>query len=272
MRSYLFAPATDERLVPKALASDADVVVLDLEDSVAPGAQGTGHDVLRQNRQQIIDRPTHLRVGWESGSYAAGDVELAIELGVTALRLPKAEEPDQIRTVLEVLGEAATVRIHPTVESALGLSRVADIAACSSHIERFVFGERDFMADVGVDEPGPLTTHARADLALKSRAARLLQPIDGAYIHIDDPDGLRQSAERARSLGFWGKSALHPAQLPVIHDVFSHSPERIAWAERVTDAHAAALTSGRSVLVLDGTFIDAAIVRRAAEILKGVPR
>lgn len=272
MRSYLFVPGTDARLVPKALRSDADVVVLDLEDAVVPGQQSNGRAVLLEHAPEIAARPTHLRVGWSGDRYAAEDVELAIAIGVTALRLPKAEGASMIEPILETLPGQSALHIHPTIESALGLTEVAEMAACSSAVERFVFGERDFIADLGIDEPGPLTDHARAELAIRSRAAGLLPPIDGAYIHFGDPAGLRRSAERARTLGFWGKSAIHPAQLSVIHDVFSHSREQIEWAERVTVAYEEALSRGRAVSIVDGTFVDAAVVRRAREILGGQVR
>jgi citrate lyase subunit beta/citryl-CoA lyase len=269
VRSYLFAPGTDARLVPKALASDADIVVIDLEDAVLSGARSAGHRVLAEHRAEIAARPTHLRIGWAGNAYALEDVEWALEVGVTALRLPKAETAAMIEPVLGTLGEDPTIRLHPTIESALGLANVSEMAAASAAVERFVFGERDFLADVGVDQPGPLTDHARAQLALTSRAVGVLQPIDGAFIHLDDPAGLHRSAERARQFGFWGKSAIHPAQLPVIHEVFSHSPKLIDWAKRVTAAHEEALEAGKAVSVVDGTFIDAAVVRRAADILEG---
>lgn len=272
MRSYLFVPGADDRRVPKALDSDADVVVLDLEDAVAPGEQSAGRALLLGHAAQIAARPTHLRVGWTDDRYSLEDVELAVDIGVTVLRLPKAESAAMLAPVVDALGEESGLRIHPTIESARGLAGVAEMAACAAAVERFVFGERDFMADLGLDEPGPLTDHARAELAIMSRAAGLLPPIDGAFIHLADAAGLRRSAERARAFGFWGKSAIHPAQLPVIHDVFGHSAERIEWAERVTSAHREAISSGRAVSVVDGTFVDAAVVRRAKEILGSLDR
>lgn len=267
-RSYLFVPGTDDRLVPKALGSNADVVVIDLEDAMVPGARAVASDLLRSHRAAITERPTHVRIGWDADGYCLEDVSLAAELGVTTLRLPKAEQPEQLRRVIEA-SDGRSTRIHATIESAAGLARIAEMSASSSELERLVFGERDFMADLGIDEPGPLTDHARAQVALQSRVAGLLPPIDGADIRIDDPGALRSAAERARALGFWGKSAIHPDQIPVIHEVFSHTSEQVAWAERVRESLDQARNEGRAVTVVDGMLVDAAVARRAEEILRG---
>lgn len=265
MRSYLFVPASSERLVPKALASHADVVVLDLEDAIVDGAKEYAREILRTHERSIRERLTHVRVGTTPDGYDHRDVELAAVVGAAGIRLPKADDPDAVASVARQLDSTSSdLILHITIESALGLTRVGELARSSNRVERAVFGERDFVADLGVDGPGLLTDHARAILSISSRAAGLRAPIDGAFIGLEDEDGLRRSATTAKQLGFWGKSAIHPSQLAVIHEVFEPAPHEVEWAKRVRQAHDEAQASGSGVTVLDGVFVDAAVARRAA--------
>ena len=267
-RSHLFAPATNERIIHKALESSADAVVLDLEDSIDQSSRTVAHQILTSASEAIARRPTHIRVGMIDGAYRLEDVELAIALEVEAIRLPKVESSGAVASVGDRLAAGGCeATIHLTVESAAGLAALADIVSVSERVSRVVFGERDFLADMGVSEPGPITDHARAGIAIASRALSLAPPIDGAYIDLDDEQGLRQACERARNLGFGGKSALHPRQLAVIHEVFSPSGEEIEWATKVVAAHDAALERGNVTTVVDGRFIDEAVARRARSVL-----
>lgn len=278
-RSYLFAPGSSERLVASALATNADAVVVDLEDAVLTEDREVAHEVVRA-ANGLAERVTHLRVGQVAGRYRDDDLRLAVEVHARAVRLPKASDPDEVARVGAVLAAAEALegvperitRLYPTIEDAAGLSTVEAMAAASDRVSRFVFGERDFMADLGVDVVGPLTDHARATLALSSRAAGVGAPADGAFIHLDDDEGLRESARRARDLGFSGKSALHPRQLEVIHAVFAATADQLEWAGRVVDAYDGAVDGGAASVVVDGVYVDAAVVRRARSILEHVDR
>lgn len=267
MRSYLFAPATNPALIPKALASDADVVVLDLEDAILDGQSEEGHDLLRAHREAIAARPTHIRIGVEDEGYAIDDLAVAIEVGAAGIRLPKASDPHLVSALVSKVPASESFAIHLTIEDAVGLGNLAEMAACSEQITKAIFGERDFMADLGVNTVGPLTDHARADLAISSRQAGLGRPIDGAYIDVKDLDGLRASAQKAKSLGFWGKSAIHPIQVPVINEVFTPTASEIEWARRVGEAYSESVAAGSGVAMVDGQFVDAAVARRARDLL-----
>ena len=267
-RSHLFAPGANAVILPKALASKADAVVIDLEDALPRQERSDAHALLRSLAASIGGRPTHVRVGIGQGRYQADDVEVAVGVGAEAIRLPKAED---VRAVAAVGAQLDTldagVVLHVTIESARGLTVLADLLQVD-RVARVVFGERDFMADMGVDEADGLVDHARAQVAIESRAAGLAQPLDGAYIGLEDPEGLRRSCERAKALGFGGKSALHPNQLDIIHDVFTPGTGLVAWAQSVHDEFAAAVRQGRASTVVDGEFVDASVARRAAAILQ----
>jgi citrate lyase subunit beta/citryl-CoA lyase len=263
--------------VASALSSDADAVVIDLEDAVAEAAHAEAHRVIRNAVSEIGRRPTHIRVGRRDEAYSDADVDLAVEAGALAVRLPKVSRPDEISRVADVLREAehrherrTSLGLYLTIEDAVGLTLLHELAAASPRVTRFVFGERDFMADLGVDSPGPLLDHARATLAVASRAAGVGAPVDGAFIDLDDEAGLRASAIRAKALGFSGKSALHPRQLDAIHAVFDPTPDEIAWAREVVAAYDTAMREGTVSLVVAGTYVDAAVVRRARAIVEQV--
>jgi citrate lyase subunit beta/citryl-CoA lyase len=266
-RSHLFAPASNEVLVNKALSSEADAVVLDLEDAVSDRA--SAHRILADVSDRFGERPTHVRVGLGDDGYRTDDLELLAGTALEAVRLPKVSQPGWVRAVSDHLdGAGVRAVIHLTVESAVGLARLAELVAVSNRVSRVVFGERDFLADLGVDEPGPLTDHARAEIAVVSRAHGLGTPIDGAYIDLEDDEGLRRSCERARGFGFGGKSAIHPRQLEVIHRVFSPSGADRDRAQEVVTAYEAARRRGEVTTIVAGRFVDEAVARRARSVLE----
>jgi len=270
-RSHLFAPASNERVVHKALDSDADAVVLDLEDAIEQSERGLARDVLMEAARSIASRPTHVRIGIVDGRYAEDDVAMVSRLEIEAVRLPKVETADAVVAVAHALQSAgSSASIHLTIESARGLVRLQEVAAVSERISRVVFGERDFLADMGVDEPGLITDHARGEIAIVSRSMALAPPIDGAFIDLEDTEGLRHSCERARALGFGGKSALHPKQLDVIHDVFSPNAAEVERASALVAAFDAARRRGEVMTVVDGRFVDEAVARRARSVLQQV--
>ncbi len=243
--------------------------MIDLEDAIDQSRRSEAHALLRSLAGEIAGRPTHVRVAVGVDGYAIDDIELAASLGAEAIRLPKAEDPGSVAAASKVLDNSGSgAVVHLTVESARGLSSLESLVPASERVSRVVFGERDFLADVGVDEPGPITDHARASLAILSRSFDLETPLDGAYIDLEDPDGLRRSCEHARSLGFGGKSALHPKQLQIIHEVFSPSPEQLARAQEIVEAFDAARARGEVMVIVGGRFVDEAVARRARAVLE----
>ncbi len=135
-------------------------------------------------------------------------------------------------------------------------------------MRRAAFGATDFLADIGaVGDEDLGTQHARSHLVLVSRAAGAGPPIDSVHTDLDDEDGLRRSAIRARALGFIGKSVIHPRQLPAVHAVFTPAPEELAQAQRIIEALASADGAPVGAVALDGAFIDAAVVARARAVL-----
>jgi citrate lyase subunit beta/citryl-CoA lyase len=140
-----------------------------------------------------------------------------------------------------------------------------DIAARSACVS-LAYGGHDFAADLGIPGGEQETLFARSFLVVASRAAGKLPPSDGVHALIDDDRGLRKEAEAARRLGFFGKSAIHPRQVPIINEVFMTSPEEVDWAQRVLAAFEA--SGGAATKLPDGEFVDRAVAERARQLLQ----
>lgn len=282
----------------KALEAGADAVILDLEDSVphpykenaraavarlldeiaAYGSiQITARDAIREPGAHAAKPPAvHVRINRQGSGYAYADLEVAVRRGVDAVRLPKAETATAVREVADTIGRLERERrlppgrigIYPTVESARGAVSIGDVLSASPRVVRAAFGSTDLLADLGAHGDDNLATlYVRSHLVLMSRAVGVGPPVDSVHTNLNDHAELRASAERARGLGFFGKSAIHPRQIGAIHDVFTPTEEELARAERVVDALEAAGNRGRGGLSVDGEFVDAAIAARALALL-----
>jgi citrate lyase subunit beta/citryl-CoA lyase len=284
-RSYLFAPGLDPALMRKALRAGADAVVLDLEDGVAPerkdvARRAIGELLHAEDVAGLMAAPRapelHVRINRDGTGYAAPELAMLGSPLVAAVRLPKAETADAVRDVSARLATIerdadiaiGTIRLYPTIESARGVLDAAAIAASDARVARLVFGQADLVADLGASGDDALATLVpRSLLVLASRAAGIGAPVDGAFTDLGDEDGLRAALARARALGMFGKSAIHPRQLPAIHATFTPDEQALARAARIVTAFDDAQRQGTGVTVLDGEMIDLPIVQRARGLL-----
>ena len=260
----------------KALAAGADAVILDLEDSVAP------EDKLAAREQvaAVIAGPgaagpveLHVRVNRGAHGPDLDDLAAVTAPGLTGIRLPKVGSADEVRAAaaaLDTLERSAgmapgTVLLYLSIETAAAALATAQLAA-APRVARLVFGATDFLADIASPgaTDGPATLVARGALVLASRAAGIGAPVDCVHTALDDDQGLLRSARSARELGFFGKSVIHPRQIPAVHEVYTPSAEELSDARRVL-AHVEAHGDGASAL--DGQMIDAAVVARARRLV-----
>jgi citrate lyase subunit beta/citryl-CoA lyase len=258
-RSYLFAPGHDAKLLDRVFTAGADAVMLDLEDAVPPDAKSRAR---RMVADALARRPAWVRVNALGTELAAADLDAVAPLSA-GLRLPKVESAEEVQWVVDRCGG----RVPPlicAIESARGLLAAQEIAAVEG-VRHLSIGGVDLRRDLNTGDGDLPMLHARSHLVVVSRAAGLAPPIDSVYARLADEDGLRRQCEFARSLGFFGKSAIHPRQLGVLHAVFSPSAEELAWARKVLDAFAAA--GGAAVRLPDGEFVDRPVADRASGML-----
>lgn len=268
IRTYLYVPASDPRRVEKALTSEADAVVLDLEDAVSPNRK----EDARKNAQEVLKsappKPVLVRVNAPSTPLCEEDLQSVVGPNLFGLRFPKTEDPERVRWVAETLEEAGCgAGIQCLVESALGLELAFEIARSHERVTNVSLGEADLSADLGVrDEAGLL--YARSRVVAASRAAGLAGPVQSVYTDVRDLDGLRRSTHEGRNLGFLGRSAIHPAQLPVINEAFTPTEEEVAGAEELLARLEKSAGEGTGAFVLeDGRFVDKAVVESARSTL-----
>lgn len=247
-RSFLFVPGDRPDRFAKAAAAGADVVVLDLEDAVAPAAKeaARAHVVawLAEGHTAVV------RVNAAGTPWHADDV--AAVRDAAAVMVPKAEWPSDLDGLPSVL---------PLVETARGIAAATDLCGVAT-VVRPVFGSIDLAAELGVD---PLSRtallHARSALVLAAAAAGCAPPVDGVTMALSDVDAVRDDTRHAVELGFTGKLCVHPRQVPVVHEAFRPSEDEIAWARTV-------LTAGDGVTAVGGQMVDRPVSLRAERLLR----
>ena len=279
LRSLLFAPGDSARKCEKALASDADGVILDLEDSVAPARKEAARAMVAALLPAT--RPVVVRVNPRDTPWYLADLAAVVPGRPDAVLLPKCSGlPDLVALdhhleALETANGAPVGSIGVlalVTETALSL-RSMDYAGCPPRLLALCFGAEDLSADLGIaprTPPGRYTTPvAAARAAMLIAAAQAGVPaLDTPWPDPKDPDGFTREAAEAAQDGFSGKLCIHPAQVAPAHAAFTPAPDRVAWAERVAGAFAAA--PGAGVLALDGAMIDQPHLKLARRILGNV--
>lgn len=267
-RSFLFLPADRLERLEKALSSGAHVVILDLEDAVAPEAKARARTALLDRwsdlRQDARARVV-VRVNAEGTPWHEADCELLRGMaasGLTAAILAKTEAARQLAGMTRRVGELALL---PLIESAKGLQDVHAIARAPG-VARLVFGHIDFQLDLGMEsgfeehELDPV----RLALAVASRLASLSAPVDGVTIQLKDPERLLADTQRSRRFGFGGKLCIHPDQVASVNELLGPSDDQIAWAQRVIDA---AIAQPAGAFRFEGAMVDTPVLARARAIL-----
>jgi len=256
-RSYLFAPGHNARLLGKVFDAGADAVMLDLEDAVPPDAK---HTARRHVAAALVEHAAWVRVNAARTPLCAADLDAVAERAY-GIRIPKVESPDDVLWVAE---RAPGKPLICAIETARGVLAAQEIASVPG-VRHLAMGGVDLQRDLNCAGGNLQTLYVRSHLVVASAAAGIEPPIDSVYPRLGDDAGLREQAEFARSLGFFGKSAISPRQLPVLHDVFTPTEQELAWAEAVVDAFAAA--GGNACRLPDGEFIDLPVAARARRLL-----
>jgi citrate lyase subunit beta/citryl-CoA lyase len=280
IRSYLFAPADNQRLLDKVFTAGADAVVVDLEDAVAPSRKDDARAILRRTLETLVPGdtpPLWVRINPVDSGLWRDDLAAVVGPWLGGIRIPKAQDPDAVTKVVDVLSlrEAAAgmspgaISLTLTIESATGVDRCAELARCD-RVSHLCFGNVDFLTDIGghETEDGLAALYGHSRVVLASRLAGIRPPIAPVQTRLDDLEALERTSQRFRTLGFFGRSCIHPKQIPVVHKVFTPSPDEIAAAGEIVATYEAGLTAGSgSEVTSSGQFVDIAVVRRARAIL-----
>src|SRR6476469_2907811 len=239
-RSWLFVPADSERKIAKALDSEADAIIFDLEDSVAPAQKATARDILKGLPKRSNGPEWWVRVNPLGSEFHKEDLKLIGSAYVHGIVLPKAESGADVTQLAHRTGN---IPIHAIVtETAASLFGLLSYRDPKSPLAAMSWGAEDLSAALGAsskyDQGGELsfTFKLARTLCLAGAAAAGVQPVDGVFADFRDEDGLRAEAEAARREGFTGKLAIHPAQVPIINAAFTPSATDIRDAEEIVAA------------------------------------
>ncbi|MFL9658397.1 HpcH/HpaI aldolase/citrate lyase family protein [Streptomyces sp. PB17] len=259
--TWLYAPGDRPRVVAKALAAGADVVVVDLEDAVAADRKEYARDATAELLGEPQPVPVHVRVNALDGPLAADDLAALAPLpGLSGLRLPKITSPEQVTGVAAATGGPP---LYALLETALGIERAYRIAAAHPALRGIALGEADLRADLGVRGDAGLDW-SRSRVVVAARAAGLAPPSQTVHPDTRDLEGLAASCAHGRALGFLGRAAIHPRQLPIIERAYLPTERELEEAETILKA--ATVQPGAQALP-DGRFIDAAVVATARRTL-----
>lgn len=281
LRSHLYAPGNNARLLDKVFFAGADAVILDLEDAVPPAEKIRAREIVAETVRSQVDQTgpmTFVRINHPSSGLSEDDVRAVVQPGLVGLRVPKVEDAETVRQIAAWVEKTETANGLPIdsvvficiIESAVGVFRAYEIATAHPRVMGLAYGAADFVRDVGITpgSDGLETLYACSQLVLLSRVAGVRPPVDSVYRHLDDPIGLEKNARQARALGFFGKSVIHPKQVPFVNAVFTPTEEEIADARKIIELAQQAEARGKGALQSSrGEFIDVAVVRRAESIL-----
>ena len=265
----LYVPGDRPDRVAKALAAGADVVIVDLEDAVAPSSKDLARNALGEalTGRDAGGPAVQVRVNAAGSPWHDDDLAAVAALdGEVGVRVPKVESAAQ---VADIASRVPGRPIHALIESAMGVERAFEIA--SAGVASIALGEADLRSQLGLPrgaagEPGLAWTRSR--MVNAAAAAALPAPQMSAYTDVRDLDGLAASCAGGRALGFLGRTAIHPAQLPVIRAAFTPSPEEVARAREIVERVGSAAADGSGTVVLaDGTFLDVAMLAQARRTL-----
>lgn len=278
LRSYLYAPGNRPERFTKALGSGADAIVLDLEDSVPPEQKAAAQDAVRSFLVGAGRAIPEIFVRVNGDGTWRSDLNAVVHPSLSGVRIAKAEDPALVAAVHECLGmleqqrgiAPEAIEVVPMIESLRGLDAVRALAAASSRVRRFIFGAGDFVHDIRAQAtPGREGTFlARSMLVLESRRLGLEPPVAHVYSDVSDLEGLARMSREDRAMGFFGRSCIHPSQVPVVNTAFTHGAAEIARAQAIVETYSRARSKGLGATRLDdGTFVDEAVVKRADRVL-----
>ena len=268
IRSFLFMPANNERFIRKALRSEADAIIIDLEDAVAISDKENARRAFASAIDVKHDKSCYVRINCVGTTWWEEDLEAAIDAEVDGIMLPKADDAEIVKTIA---GRLPThYDLIPLIETAKGVLNAYEISGSSNKISRLAFGALDYALDIGVNysKTSAWLLYARTHLVTVSRSVGIYPPIDTVYPDIDDHKGLSEELEHTKQLGMFGKLAIHPKQLPIIHESYTPTTKEISEARCIIDLFETAEKLGVASVQIEGRFVDYPVYSRAKKIVQ----
>ena len=262
-RSFIFTPGLQPEMFPKALASGADMVCIELEDGIAMKDK----DEARKNTIEALkslevknDVELVVRLNCQRTKNGLLDLEAIAsnKLKVKAIMLPKVKTPDEITFIDDMLTDCGLdTDLHVIMETNQALESIYDIAHSSDRIVALYFGGEDMAAELRVENKLENLVYARSRL-VHAGASKGVDVIDVPYLNLEDMEGMKKEAQFVKNLGFTGKGSIHPKQISILNKIFTPTEEEIGKAKKIMDQFKKANTG---LVVIDGKLIERPVLR-----------
>ena len=264
-RSLVFVPGNNPRFLEKAKTISADIVCFDLEDSVPEKQKSKARKLIKTaltQRKHYLPN-VYVRTNSPESGKIESDLKEIIQKGIDGIVIPKVNSAKELKKIektiisLEKKGKISGTRIIPSIESALGVVNCYEIACCSKRIDAVVFGIFDLLNDIGIEytKGNPRgAKYARYKIPVDVTAAGVYA-IDGIWQDIKDKSGLKKDCDVGRSLGYVGKSIIHPDQIETVHKIYHPNKNEIRWAKLVMKTYNSSTKKGKGATVVDLSLI-----------------
>ena len=277
-RSLVFVPGNNPRFLEKAKSLPADIVCFDLEDSVPDKEKKKARALIKNTLKQRSKYSPDVFVRTnspESGKIAA-DLKEIVQKGIDGIVIPKVNSAKELKKIEKIISSLEKkrkikgIRLMPSIESALGVMNCYEIASSSKRIVALVFGIFDLLNDMGIEytkgnPPGAKYSRYKVPVAA---AAVGVVAIDGIWQDLKDKNGFTKDCEVGRSLGYVGKSVIHPDQIQTVHKIFHPNKAEIEWAKKVCSVYEELTKKGKGATVVEGKMIDEVHYKRAKALLE----
>ena len=277
-RSLVFVPGNNPRFLEKAKSLPADIVCFDLEDSVPDKekkkARALIKNTLKQRKNYFAD--IFVRINSPESGIVEADLKEIVQKGIDGIVIPKVNSVKELKQIektistLEKKRKIKRIRLMPSIESALGVMNCYEIASSSKRIVALVFGIFDLLNDIGIEYTKgnpPGAKYSRYKVPVAATAAGVAA-VDGIWQDLKDKNGFTQDCEIGRSLGYAGKSIIHPDQIQTVHKIFHPSKPEIEWAKKVCSVYEELTKKGKGATVIEGKMIDEVHYKRAKALLE----
>ena len=279
LRSMLYVPAYNEKFIIKSIESEADAIILDLEDSCPQEKEPDGRLLIRKYLESgaLAGRQIFIRVNELGTESLNKDMELLRYGGILGLMPPKVSSAEEMREFDRLVSERektyglknGSIKLTPLIETAGAVIHLDEIAQASNRIIALTFGGEDYLDSIwGVHTDPPTAFDVPRALIVQVARKYGMLPIDTPYLDLKNEDGFRKEESISAAIGFAGDLLVNPRQIPWANEVFSPTAEEVIHARRVVDAVAEARRSGGSIAVLDGKMIGPPMRKRAEKVVE----
>lgn len=276
-RSLIFVPGNNSRFLEKAKKLSADIVCFDLEDSVPDSEKKTARKLIKdalKTRSEYLSQ-VYVRTNSPISGKIPDDLKEIVQKGIDGIVIPKVNNAKELKKIektlssLEKKRKLSKIELMPSIESSEGVTNTHKIASASKRISALIFGVFDLLNDLGIEytKQPEGAKYARAKIPLDARSAGVYA-LDAIWQDLKDEKGLIEDCKIGKSLGYVGKTIIHPDQISITNKAFYPNNLEIEWAKKVCDSYEKSINKGKGATTVDGKMIDEVHYKRAKSLLE----